>query len=79
MNSETKEKKLKKITTLRINFFILFAFCFLIYMPKFNIPSIILNLISYGVPSVYILLNINILKHLSRRQARLIFLIFTQI
>ena len=62
-------KKKVRYTSLHTNLFILFSFCFLLYMPKFNIPSTLFDILSYGIPMIYLLVNIKVLKKLSNKQS----------
>ncbi|MBR1796131.1 hypothetical protein IJ765_02630 [Candidatus Saccharibacteria bacterium] len=53
---------------LKIRPSILFAFCFLIYMPKFNLPAIIQQIISVIIPLAYILFNIDRIGKIGKKQ-----------
>lgn len=66
--SSTKHRSM-----LHIKPFVLFAFCFFIYTPKFNIPSVIMSIISYGVPIVYLLFNLKLIKRFNQRQWMILF------
>lgn len=75
LKSGTKKILKTEYVPLRMNFFVLFSFCFLLYIPKFNIPSVLFDLISYGIPITYVLLNFNMVRTFSSKQFLLLFCI----
>ena len=65
----------KRCLPLHINYLVLFAFCFLLYMPDFKIPLVFTILLSCGLPAIYILMNIRLLSHLGLKQITTLFCI----
>lgn len=64
--------KKKAFEFLHINPFVLMAFCFFIYIPKFNIPQWALSIIALGIPALYVICNFKLFLKLSSRQLMLL-------